>query len=312
MLDIIQDNDIKLLRIFRAIAESGGFSLAQAKLNISLSAISTYMSHLETRLGVRLCERGHGVFRLTDEGRATLEATEKLFAALENFQTDVAESQNKLVGELRIGLIDNCVTHPDSRIRAALRNFSDRAPDARTKIYVGGAIDLEEQVMDGRLHLAVGLFHHRVTGLEYIPLFKEDHLLYCGADHPLFNRCDTDLSSEDFSKANYVSWGYIESLPDWTPPFAFNDVASSPYIEGISFFVLSGRFLAYLPTHYASFWSEQNLMRPLLPETIRRTAEFHLIINSSRKASQLTRAFCEDLGSPIQQDLASAQNSEIN
>jgi hypothetical protein len=62
----IRDVDIRLLRIFFTIAKSGGFSRAQAKLNLSQSAISTHMAQLETRLGTRLCQRGHGAFEITD------------------------------------------------------------------------------------------------------------------------------------------------------------------------------------------------------------------------------------------------------
>ena len=82
VLGSIQDADIRLLRIFHTIAVCGGFSRAQAKLNLSQSSISTHMSELETRMGTRLCERGHGTFELTDDGRAVLMAAEKLFAAV--------------------------------------------------------------------------------------------------------------------------------------------------------------------------------------------------------------------------------------
>lgn len=295
MLGKIQDADIKLLRIFQVIAQCGGFSLAQAKLNLSQSAISTYMSQLETRLGMRLCERGHGKFKLTDDGRAVLKANEKLFAALENFQTELAESQDKLLGELRIGFIDNCVTHPDGRIRKTIRNFTDRAPNVRLKVYVGGAIELEEQVMDGRLHLAIGLFHHRLPNLEYNFLFEEDHLLYCGSEHPFFLRNDAELTADVIAKANYVTWDYVESLPGWEPPYSFHDVASSAYIEGIAFLILSGRYLAYLPTHYASNWTDNKQMRPVLPEETRRTTSFHLITNKTIRKPQLTQEFLHEM-----------------
>ena len=295
MLGKIQDADIKLLRIFHTITECGGFSLAQAKLNLSQSAISTYMSQLETRLGMRLCERGHGMFKLTDDGRAVLKAIEKLFAALESFRTELAESQDKLLGELRIGFIDNSVTHPDNRICKTIKKFTGRAPDVRVKVYIGGAIELEEQVMDGRLHLAIGLFHHRIPSLEYSLLFEEDHLLYCSNEHPFFSQKDSELTSDVISKANYVSWDYVESLPGWEPPFSFHDVASSPYIEGIAFLILSGRYLAYLPTHYASFWTEKKQIRSILPEKTRRTTSFHLITNKSIRKPQLTQAFLQEL-----------------
>jgi hypothetical protein len=57
--------DFKLLRIFVCVARHQGFAKAQQELNLTTSAISTYMGQLETRLGFKLCERGRGGFSLT-------------------------------------------------------------------------------------------------------------------------------------------------------------------------------------------------------------------------------------------------------
>ena len=70
MLSKLADIDIKLLRVFLAIVEAGGFAAAQAQLNLSPSRISTLLADLEARLGMRLCQRGRVGFRLTDKGRA--------------------------------------------------------------------------------------------------------------------------------------------------------------------------------------------------------------------------------------------------
>ena len=64
----LSDLDLRLLRIFVAVVESGGFSLASARLNVAESTISSHMADLEKRLGMRLCERGRSGFRLTDDG----------------------------------------------------------------------------------------------------------------------------------------------------------------------------------------------------------------------------------------------------
>jgi hypothetical protein len=50
----VSDFDIRLLRIFRAVVECGGFSAAENVLGIGRSAISQQMSDLEQRLGLRL------------------------------------------------------------------------------------------------------------------------------------------------------------------------------------------------------------------------------------------------------------------
>lgn len=83
MLRQIQDNDPKLLRIFSAVAECGGFSAAQAQLNMNQSAISTCMAQLEARLGMRLCNRGNAGFSLTEGGEFILLEMQRLFSAVD-------------------------------------------------------------------------------------------------------------------------------------------------------------------------------------------------------------------------------------
>lgn len=295
MVNAIQDADIKLLRMFRTIAQCGGFAAAQAKLNASQSTISTQMAQLEARLGVRLCERGHGRFALTEHGQNVLKASDRLFAALEDFRSDVHEAQRQVVGELRLGLIDNTITNPECRIRDALASFSCRAPDATAYLYIGHAPELEEQVMDGRLHLAVGLFPRRVQNLQYAALFDEEHLLYCGSSHPLYEKPDAAMSTDDLANANYAGWKLSDIDTSFCRVMQMNEVASSTHMEGIAYLVMAGIALAYLPTHYASYWAEQGLMRPVLQQQTRRRVTFDVIVPNRKRLPLLTRTFLEEL-----------------
>lgn len=295
LLGSVQDADIKLLRMFYVIAKCGGFSAAQAQLNMSQSAISTQMAQLEARLDCRLCERGRGVFKLTNHGKAVLRASEKLFGALEDFRADVAESQGRLTGELRLGLIDNSVTHSCSLIRDTISRFVAVATEARISIYVGGAVELEQQILDDRLHLAIGLFHHRIESIDYLPLMEEEHVLYCARSHPFFNLPDSELDAKALQDARYVSWGYSEGLHGWQAPFPFNEVASSPYIEGVAYLILSGGYVGYLPKHYAHNWVREGLMRPIMEEKTHRSTPMSLIKRKSARASRLMRAFLDEL-----------------
>lgn len=296
MLGQLHDSDIKLLRVFHVIAECGGFAAAQSKLNISQSAISTQMAQLEVRLGCRLCERGHGHFELTEDGVTVLEASQKLFSAIENFRGDVADGLGNLTGELRLGLIDNTVTHENSLIRDAVDSFYREAPDANLSIYVGGATELEQQLLDGRLHVAIGLFHNQVSSITYSPLFDEKHCLYVAANHPLFSREDNGISDGELKSVQYVSWGYVEEQHGWETPFDFSKTVASPFLEGVVYMILSGQFVGYLPTHYADFWVDRNRMRALFPSRLQRTFQFSLIQRRSGRQSHLTRMFLKKLG----------------
>src|SRR5690242_18173615 len=77
--------DLRLLKVFVAVAESGSYAAAQADLGIAASTISIHMTDLERKLGMRLCDRGRSGFRLTSSGEAVLEETKRLFAAMGSF-----------------------------------------------------------------------------------------------------------------------------------------------------------------------------------------------------------------------------------
>lgn len=300
MLGSLSDSDIKLLRIFYVIAQCGGFSAAQAQLNLSQSAISTRMAQLEARLGCRLCERGRGTFRLTTEGNAVILASRKLFASLEDFRTEIAEAQGSATGELRIGIIDNSVTHEDDRVCRAIAGFAATAPNARLNIVIGGAVELEQQVLDNRLHLAIGLFHHQLESLEYTALFTEEHVLYCARQHPFFDAPDGEITADRLREARYVSWGYGEGLPGWQPPYTFKEVASSPYVEGVAYLILSGAYIGYLPAHYARFWVAERRIRPILARETWRSVDFSLVRKKSLRVTRLVKAFLDGLGLPAE------------
>ncbi|MDX1400274.1 MAG: LysR family transcriptional regulator, partial [Oceanospirillum sp.] len=54
----ISDYELKQLKLFKTVVESGGFTSAAAELNISRPTVSNHIASLESRLGMSLCKRG--------------------------------------------------------------------------------------------------------------------------------------------------------------------------------------------------------------------------------------------------------------
>lgn len=71
----LTETDLKLLRIFSAVATAGGLTAAEAILNIERSTISRHLQNLEARLGEKLCFRGPAGFQLTIFGESVLKAS---------------------------------------------------------------------------------------------------------------------------------------------------------------------------------------------------------------------------------------------
>lgn len=285
--------DIKLLRLFLKVVECGGFSGAQAELNVSASSISTQMATLESRLGVRLCERGRVGFRLTEKGRRVHASALRLEDAIDTFRMDIGEMRGKLVGELQIGIVDNTATNPDCRLHDAVALFSRRDHAVHVALHVAEPATLEKRLLDGRLHLAVGAFYHHVPSLAYRHLFFEEQSLYCGAAHPFFGRAPDRIAAEEVLSAAYVGRGYIARH---APPVAGLNVAATSYdMEASLTLIRSGSYIGHLPKHFAGEWEARGELRPVLPAQFDFRSDFEYVLRKGVSSLRLVRAFLEDL-----------------
>src|SRR5215831_11099766 len=98
ILGRLGDIDLRLLRVFKAVADCGGMAAAELELNIAMSTISRHVKDLEERLGLVLCRRGRGGFALTAEGEKVYAAAEQLLSATESFRDSLHDIHRGLGG----------------------------------------------------------------------------------------------------------------------------------------------------------------------------------------------------------------------
>ena len=70
--------ELRHLRTIKAIHEEGGLARAADQLNITQSALSHQIKHLEEQTGVELFVRRSKPMKLTSAGRRLLSAAEKI------------------------------------------------------------------------------------------------------------------------------------------------------------------------------------------------------------------------------------------
>lgn len=66
---VLNERDLRALRIFCVAAQAGGFSAAENKLNMTKTTISRQIKSVEETLGAKLCSRGPQGFELTEAGK---------------------------------------------------------------------------------------------------------------------------------------------------------------------------------------------------------------------------------------------------
>lgn len=296
----LHDVDLKLLRVFATIVRCGGFSAAQAALNAGQSTISEQMTHLETRLGVKLCQRGRSGFRLTEQGVAIHEAALRLLGAVESFCLDADVLKQHISGKLNLGIIDSTLTDPDSPVPRTTQRFVSRGHDAHLNVYIGTPAELEERVLDGRLHLAIGHFPLRVPGLSYLPLYDEALGLYCGRRHPLFaSKASNGRLLEEVRACRLVARGYMQQY-DLDQLGMSKAAATVENIEAAAILIISGAYVGFLPVHFTEQWVKSGEMCRLGANTLDLSSPFDVITRRGVATPPILQAFLEDLAACMQ------------
>jgi len=292
MLANMSEGDIRLLKVFSKVVEAGGFSAAQIELNVSQSTISTHMTALEQRLGLRLCQRGRAGFRLTEKGQLIYQASQRLFASLEEFRFEAGAVRNRLVGSLHIGIVDNLITNPMSRLHQSVMSFNARAPEVQISVHVTSPTELERAVLDGRFDLGLGACGRHSPYLAYEDMFDERQVLYCGRGHPLFERSG-DIGVADLKNQQFVRRAY--AVPNKFPAgLRMDSAAVGDLMESAALFILAGRYIGFLPQHYAQQWVERDLMRPLLERKLGYQNPIYLATRKTERRSPILSSFLNE------------------
>lgn len=288
----IHDFDMRLFKIFVAIVEAGGFAAAQGELNLSLSTISNHISALESRLNIVLCRRGRSGFRLTDEGRAVYDEVKRLLSTIDHFDGRMRSIKHCLTGTLSVGLIDNTITDPTSALNRVFARFTEEAPEAALSIVTRPPHELLRDVVTGELHVAISSFPRTTLGLNYTNLYSETQQFYCGKAHPLFLVPDDQIDLDAIKRYDLIARDYwnardLKIFSVATPRATVSDMEAGARL------VLSGRYLGYLPCHYADRYVESGDMRSICANRLAYKTQIQVASQKSQSRAGLLPFFMQ-------------------
>jgi len=295
LLGNVSDADLRLLRVFRSVVACGGFTAAELELNINRSTISRHIKDLETRLGVTLCRRGRAGFALTAEGEKVHASALRMMSAMETFQHEVDELHQRMTGQLNLAIFDKTATNPDCHISDAFERFDKLAPEVKPEIHVEPINAIERGVMEGRFQLGIIPNHRPSSSLDYYTLFEEQMYLYCAKNHPLFATSSKSLKYSTVQRCRYVGIGYHSPNMETSRQLGQARHATAFDQEAVAHLVLSGRYVGYLPEHYAQVFVDRGVMRPLLPNRFAYLCEFSAIVRHSPPPSRIVQTLLDAL-----------------
>ena len=286
------DVDLRLLRVFRAVADCGGMAAAELELNLAMSTISRHVKDLETRLGLVLCRRGRSGFALTPEGTQVYAAAQHLLAATDAFRGQLHDIHRRMGGDLHVALFEKTASNPASHIPQAIQRFRDIAPQVHLHLHVGPIGMIERGVIDGQYHLGIIPEHRRSESLDYLDLFGETMQLYAGNDHPWFNSAeDARRDWAALGQQQLAALGYHSPNMALTHARRLERTATASDQEAVATLILSGAYVGFLPDHYARVFVDTGEMRAVAPDVLRYDCRFSCIWRHAPGPLRMAEAF---------------------
>lgn len=142
--------DLDLLQTLVAIAETGNFSAAAAKVGRTPSAVSMQVKRMEELLGRQFFVRDSRSVRLTADGDVLLAHARRALAL--NREAVSRFIDPGISGEVRLGLADDIA---EEFLPEMLRKFAGHHPNISVMVTIDISNTLADMVHEGRLDLAV-------------------------------------------------------------------------------------------------------------------------------------------------------------
>ncbi|MCW2542313.1 MAG: LysR family transcriptional regulator [Frankiales bacterium] len=175
------DLDLRKLRYFAAVAETGNLTRAAEQLHIAQPVLTRQIRALENELHATLFTRSARGTDLTPAGRQLLEDARPLLQSTLALQRRVRTAERGS-SRFTIGFMPGLV------VTAAARRFRERHPGLDIDVLRTSWADQTDVVHDGRVDVSFVRAPFDERNLTQLPLFTEDRVVALPARHPLAAR----------------------------------------------------------------------------------------------------------------------------
>lgn len=143
------------LRAFHLVARHRSFARAAEELLITPSGLSVLIRELERQLGFRLFDRTTRQVTLTTFGSELISVTEPNLGRLDAAMSRIEHSAK---GRERWISVGTTPWFAANVLPSAIRQFRERRPDLRIRLFDGWLDEIQQRVQYGKLDMGVGIF----------------------------------------------------------------------------------------------------------------------------------------------------------
>ena len=193
--------ELRHLRTIKAIHEEGGLARAADQLNITQSALSHQIKHLEEQTGVELFVRRSKPMKLTSAGRRLLSAAEKILPEMAALEEQFKGILSGKTGRLHIAIECHACFE---WLFPVLEQFRKAWGEVDVDIRPGLAFDALPALQKEEVDLVVSSDPENIPGVEFIPLFDYSPVFVASAAHPLAQK--DYVEAEDFAGETLITY----------------------------------------------------------------------------------------------------------
>lgn len=266
MLNRLQESDIKLLRVFYAVASCNGFTAAEPVLRMQRPNISAAIKKLEERLDLVLCHRGRGGFQMTKEGEVVFQETKRIFNSFDNFVFNLKSLHDDYSGHITLVLMSGLATSiqlaVSKAVKSTMKKFDDIHVNIQTRLYN----EVEHVALSGECHLVLSTYDMvKPESVTFHPVGTScSGRLYCAPTHALAKYRDVESLPESVNIEEYPAIG-ISGLS--SSNYIHNDKRLSIQTFSDSYemcmaAIMTGEYVGLLPDYIAK---EQGAATGLVP-----------------------------------------------
>ncbi len=177
--------DLRDLRYFETIAQTGHVGRAAKILFRSQPALTGAVRRLEEALGTALFQRAGRGIRLTAAGEALLTRARALRIASEDAAREIRDLGKGLAGQVRVGFVPTAARF---LLPPACAAFLRQAPGVTLKTVIGHDDVLGASLKAGELDVVVGFGGHADSAISSHEILTDEVVVVAARDHPVFRR----------------------------------------------------------------------------------------------------------------------------
>jgi len=180
-------------------------------------------------------------------------------------------------------------------VSKAFHAFDEIAPDVELDIVIEPANVIETGIIEQQFDIGIIPIHRTSASLVYEKLYAEQMYLYCGHNHLLFDLPVEEIRPRDIRRCKYAGLSFHS--PNLVIGNKMKLVRSADVNdqEALAILILSGRYVGFLPDHFAASFVSNELMRPIGGKAFTYMSDFAAIYRRHPAPSCKTETFLECL-----------------